>query len=155
VYAGLKQEARAKEDFGKAEDLCPKSAVVCVLRGRANAILGKTRAAQDDFLKAMKLDDKEPAGFRELAWLLASSPNLQEGKRALDCGRAACELTRWDQWQCLDAFALANAANGGFDEACRWGRKALEVAPRDVQPGIEQRLKLYQAGVAPTSVKQR
>ena len=155
LYAERKQEAQAKADFGKAADLCPKSVLVCIFRGRANMALGKTRSAEDDFLKATKLDGKDPAGFRELAWLLATFPTVRDGKRAADFGRTACELTKGSQWQCLDAYALANAADGKFDQAIEIGRKALETAPHDARPEMEQRLKLYQAGVVPTNVKQR
>jgi len=155
LYAERKQEAQAKADFGKAVELCPKSALVCILRGRANAALGKTRSAQDDFLRATKLDAREPAGFRELAWLLATSPTVREGKRAADFGHTACELTKWSQWQCLDSYALANAADGNFDQALEVGRKAHESAPHDARPEMEQRLKLYQAGVVPTNVRRR
>jgi tetratricopeptide (TPR) repeat protein len=155
LHAETKQEAQAKSDFGDAGDLCPKSVLVSVFRGRANALLGKTRSAIDDFLKATKLDSKEPAGFHELAWLLATTPTLNEGKRAADFGRTACELTNWNHWQCLDAYALASAANASFEEAVKWGTKALEIAPPDVRPAVEERLKLYRAGVAPANVKRR
>ncbi len=155
LCAEMGQEAQSKAKCGEAADLCPKSALVCVFRGRANALLGKTRAAIDDLLKATKLDSKEPAGFRELARLLATSPTLNEGKRAVDFGHTACQLTDWKQWQSLDAYALANAKNGTFEEAVKWGQKTLEIAPYDVRPGLEERLKLYQARVVPTNVKSR
>jgi tetratricopeptide (TPR) repeat protein len=155
LYAQQKQEAQSQADQGKAAELCPKSALVYVFRGRANAALGKTRPAIDDFLRATKLDSKEPAAFRELAWLLASSPTLGQAARAVEFGRTACDLTEWNQWQCLDAYALANAADGKFEVAIETGRKAHDLAPYNVRPEIEQRLKLYQAGVVPQHVLQR
>jgi tetratricopeptide (TPR) repeat protein len=155
LYAQQKQEAQSQADQGKAAELCPKSALVYVFRGRANAALGRTRPAVDDFLRATKLDSKEPAAFRELAWLLASSPTLGQAARAVEFGRTACDLTKWNQWQCLDAHALANAADGRFEVAIETGRKARDLAPYNVRPEIEQRLKLYQAGVVPQLVLQR
>lgn len=155
VYAEKGQEGQTKAKCGEAADLCPKSALVCIFRGRANAMLGKTRAAIEDLLKATRLDSRESAGFRELARLLATSPTLNEGKRAVDFGHTACQLTDWKQWQSLDAYALANAKNGTFEEAVKWGQKTLEIAPYDARPGLEERLKLYQARVVPTNVKSR
>jgi tetratricopeptide (TPR) repeat protein len=155
VYAQRKQEAQSQADQGKATELCPKSAVVYIFRGRANAALGKARPAIDDLLRATKLDNKEPAAFRELAWLLASSPTLGQAARAVEFGRTACELTQWNQWQCLDAYALANAADGKFPLAIETARKAHDLAPHNIRSEIEQRLKLYQAGVVPQDLLRR
>jgi tetratricopeptide (TPR) repeat protein len=155
LYAQQKQEAQSQADQGKAAELCPKSALVWIFRGRANAALGKSRSAVDDFLRATKLDSKEPAAFRELAWLLASSPTLGQTARAVEFGRTACDLTKWNQWQCLDAYALANAADGKFPLAIATARNAHDFAPYNVRPEIEQRLKLYQAGVVPQNMHQR
>lgn len=155
LAAGKKQGPQTQADSGYAEKLCPKSALVRILTGRANALLGKIGPAVDDFEKATTLNGKEPAGFRELAWLLATTPTLNQGKRAADYGRKACELTDWNHWQCLDAYALACAASASFEEAVKWGQKSLETAPQDARPALEQRLKLYQAKSMPTNVKHR
>ncbi len=155
LYAQRKQEAPSQADQGKAAELSPKSSLVCIFRGRANAALGKTRPAIDDLLRATKLENKEPAAFRELAWLLASSPTLGQAARAVEFGRTACELTQWNQWQCLDAYALANAADGKFPLAVETARKAHGLAPNNMRSEIEQRLKLYQAGVVPQNVLNR
>lgn len=155
MQAQREQESPARADIVKANEFYPNSVVVCVLRGRANMALGRSRAARDDFLRATRLDSQEPTGFRKLAWLLASSPTSGSGQRATYYSRIACELTDWNQWQSLDAYALANAAEGDFERAIEMGRRARDAAPPAVLPGIQQRLELYQAGVAPTNVRQR
>ena len=155
VHAEREQEARARADFVKANEFHPNSLVVSILRGRANVALGRSRAARDDFLRAIRLDNQDPTGFRKLAWLLANSSSPDSGKGAAYYARIACELTDWNHWQSLDAYALANAAEGNFERAIEVGQRARDGAPPEVRPGIEQRLKLYQAGVAPTNVRQR
>jgi tetratricopeptide (TPR) repeat protein len=155
LHAQRNQEAQAKADYTKAAELCPKSVLVCIFRGRANTWLGKTRPALEDFRRATQLDDKHPDAFREFDWLLASSPGVRDGRRAVDLGRIACDLTDWNQWQCLDTYALANAADGNFESAIENGRKALDLAPFHVRPEIQQRLALYQVREVPQDVIHR
>ncbi len=155
LHAERKQETEARADYARAAEILPRSSLMYVFRGRSNALLGRTRAALDDFRRATQLDSKHPAAYRKAAWLLASSPGMQEGRRAVDLSRIACELTDWNQWQCLDAFALANAADGNFELAMEKAREARDLAPRNVRSEIENRLELYQAGVVPQNVIHR
>ena len=153
AHVKMNHEKEAMADVAAALDRRPKSALAYIVRGRAYAAFGRGRSALDDFIKATKLDKQEPAGYREAAWLLATSPTLGDGPRAVHFGRTACELTEWGQWRCLDTYAIACAAADGFDEAVKWATKAIETAPPEVQGELARRLKLYQSDVAPTELK--
>lgn len=50
----------------------------------------------------------------------------------------------WREWSCLDTLAAAYAANGDFDKAVRWQKKAIEVAPKRIQDDLRSRLQLYE-----------
>jgi len=153
VHTEMNQEKEAMADLAGALDRRPKSALPYIVRGRAYSTFGRNRSALDDYVKATKLDEKEPAGYREASWLLATSPTLRDGPRAVRFGRTACELTEWRQWRCLDTYAIASAAAGGFEEAVKWATRAVEIAPAEVREELEHRLKLFRADAAPTSLK--
>jgi tetratricopeptide (TPR) repeat protein len=153
VFTLQRQEKPAMADFAKAVEIRPKLATLYIYRGLANAEFSTERTALSDFLKATNLDPKEPAGFREAAWIYASSSTLRVEPRANELGRTACDLTEWNDWRCLETYALAKAIEGDFPEAIRWADKAFELAPATVRPEIDRRRQLYQTQVVPTSLE--
>jgi len=77
----------------------------------------------------------EPAGLNAIAWMLltAESPKIGEAeyKVAHKAIALACEITGWKDWSLLDTYALAAYKLGHKNEAIKWQKKAIELAPED------------------------
>jgi tetratricopeptide (TPR) repeat protein len=82
------------------------------------------------------------------AWLLATSryESGRDGVRAVEAARAACELTEWRAWGCVEALAAAYAECGDFESADKYQTLAEELAatgPSDARHAAARRHALY------------
>ena len=93
-------------------------------------------------------DDPRPHGG--LADLYATCPDstLRDGKKAVEHGHRACELSQWKNPHALDTLASAEA--GDFASAIHREKTALQDAIFNARMGTEARarLQLYEAGQA-------
>ena len=110
------------------------------------------------FQRAVQLDPGD-AKFRgdlvitmnDLAWSLATSANanIRDGKRAVQLGERACELTEYKQTIFIGTLAAAYAEAGRFDDAVATAQKAIATAQRQEETNLVQRnqefLQLYLA----------
>jgi len=81
------------------------------------------------------------------AWLRATCPNpaFRDGQQAVVDGKAACNLTPWDDRGYIDTLAAAYAEGSDFDTAIKYEQKAISKTPDpDKIKGAQQRLALYQ-----------
>jgi tetratricopeptide (TPR) repeat protein len=140
--------AGALEDYTAALRLNPTDLATYHSRGRVHAALGNYEQAIADNLEALKLRPGEPRTCNNLAWLWATCPRpeLRDAPRALETIRAACAAVGEEDAGYLDTLAAAHAACGQFEEAVRWQRRAMELAPEQERPDYEPRLRLYEAG---------
>ncbi len=109
-------------------------------RGDGYLNLGKHAEAIEDLTSAMELQPptnsdeqlkKSRAGIlNNLAWVLATSPEdkLRDGKRAVQLGTQACELTDYKAPHILSTLASAYAEAGDFENAMKWSSKSVEIA---------------------------
>jgi tetratricopeptide (TPR) repeat protein len=103
-----------------------------------------------DYSKAIELDPNYAGAYERLAWVLATAPQdeLRDGKKAVDYANKACELTEWENADCLATLSAAFAEAGDFKDAIQWQMKALQ-APELEQNKAEQyrqRLKMFEEG---------
>jgi hypothetical protein len=90
--------------------------------------------------------------MRELAWLLATDPDVKvrDGQEAVRLAEGACDLTQYRQYWVVDVLAAAYAESGQFGKAVETAKKAVDLARAVGQPSaerdIQKRLELYQAG---------
>jgi tetratricopeptide (TPR) repeat protein len=138
----------ALADLTAAIALEPGDLVGYHSRGRLHAQLGRYAEAIADNLEALKLRPGDARTCNNLAWLWATCPRaeLRDGPRAVEHARTACEATGWQDPGYLDTLAVAYAACGQFEEAVRWQRKAVELAPEAEREGYAARLRLFESG---------
>ncbi len=114
------------------------------LQGKAPEALAAWRAV-------LRIDPDHVAVLRQMAWVLATSPDssLRDGAEAVALAERAARLAGGRQPAVLDTLAAAYAEAGRFPEAVQIATQLVELArsqnPRMVQ-ALEARLALYQAG---------
>lgn len=141
VRNGMAQFAQAlKRDQGLA--------IIYVFRGHSYVVQEKYSQAAGDFKIAVQLAAGAPEAHEAYARLLATCPHqtVRNGRKAVEHATTACELTRWESWFCLDTLATAYAEAGQFDTALEYAGRALQLAPKESQLGLRQKMSLYQAG---------
>jgi serine/threonine-protein kinase len=128
--AALHDYDQAVADFVRAARLDPKSTYARHDRGRAVA----------DRLKAIRRNPRHAAVYNDLAWYWAACPEegRRDGVRALAMAVRACQLSRWDDWDCLKTLAAAHVELGPVrrgrpvGDPCpprRAGREAAHLPP--------------------------
>ena len=139
------QSRRAIEVFSRVLTLDPQNSLA--LRGRADAYLnvGEHRQAVADYEVVVKLSEADSGVHNNFAWVLATSTEdgIRDGKRALEMGLKACELTEYQQAHILSTLAAAYAESGDFDNAVKWSRKSVELGDPDIQEQLQQELESY------------
>ncbi|HWB59489.1 MAG TPA: hypothetical protein VG733_08355, partial [Chthoniobacteraceae bacterium] len=141
---------KALAQFDQVVALQPKTDGSYGLRADVRAHLKDYAGALADYSQATLLDPADPGNWRDLAWLLATCPNakVRDGKRAVEAARKACELSRWQDADDVDALAAALAESGDFAGAVKFEQWYLTL------PGVKDgdalsaksRLAGYQVG---------
>jgi len=103
-----------------------------------------------DILIDQHLGD-QPSGLNAIAWMIltAESKNIGEAdyKIAHKAIAIACEKTQWKDWSLLDTYALAAFKMGQTEQAIKWQKKAIALAPKsnkDALAELNGRLAEYQ-----------
>jgi tetratricopeptide (TPR) repeat protein len=117
---------------------------------RALTRRGELREATDHHREALRLAPDWPLPMTELAWLLATSPEVLAPGEALRLADRAVTLTGHRNVAALDALAAAYAATGRFDDAVRTETEALALADEagadEVASELRLRINLYGNG---------
>ncbi len=120
---------------------------VFAFRGRADAYLnvGAHQEAIADYEVAIKAAADDGGILNNFAWVLATSPDdaLRDGKRAIELGTKACELTEYKQAHILSTLAAAYAETGDFENARKWSEKAVELSDESMKEALQQELESY------------
>jgi tetratricopeptide (TPR) repeat protein len=112
------------------------------LRARGDALLsiGKHAEAIKDYNVAVKLKPDDHGILNNLAWVLATSPvdALRDGKRSIELGTKACEVTKYEMPHILSTLAAGYAETGDFETAIKWSTKAVELGRDKLKDQLEQ-----------------
>lgn len=97
-------------------------------------------------------DNSDLAGIlNNLAWVLATSPkdDIRNGKRSVELGLRACELTSYKEAHILSTLAAGYAESGDMTNAIKWAEKAVqagEAESSEQTDQLKQELDSYKAG---------
>jgi membrane protease YdiL (CAAX protease family)/tetratricopeptide (TPR) repeat protein len=141
----LNKPDKALADYNKAIQLKPDFAWPYALRAWVYKARGEYKPAIADWTKAGELEPQAAENYRLLAWLRATCPEAvhRNGAKAVEYATKACELTNWQDADCLLPLAAAHAESGRFDEAVKWQERAMELAPG--RAGHTYLLELYRS----------
>ena len=110
---------------------------------------GKNDAAISHYRKAAQNKPDLLELYNNLAWLLATAPNLddRQGREAVRYAIIAAKATDYSEPAILDTLAAAYAEAGQFQEAVQTAEKGIKLArssqQEELATKIEQRLQLY------------
>lgn len=137
----------AAHDAQRACQTAPTYADAYVLRGMAARSIGRWSDALRDFEIAAELEPTNPAPHRETAWLYAAWADaaVRDGRRAMEAAERACNLTNWEDYESLAAWAAAEAEFGDFAAASESQQKAIAAAPAVYRERMRTTLAEYQA----------
>jgi len=114
--------------------------------------MGRTREAILAYREALRWHPDMPQSLYSLAWIKATHSNeaFRDGEEAIKLAERLCQITNYNKPLFLDALAAAYAEAGRFSEAVKTARQGLDLVwqsgPKELVPGIKERLKLYQNG---------
>jgi len=91
--------------------------------------IGKYDKALADLDEVLRFAPSSARALRERAWLLATCPDakIRNGDLAVISATRACELTDWNEPQCLTTLAAACSEAGDFGGAVKWQQKAVDL----------------------------
>lgn len=138
---------RAAERFETALRYDPDHAEAHNNLGRVYALLGRDREAIEQYRRALDSPDPPPITWRNLAWLLATTPDpdLADGREAVRLAERYAAAVATETWQSASTLAAACARAGDFDRAIQVERRALDLAPPERRGEEEARLETYRA----------
>ncbi len=149
---GRLQDAIAS--FKEAVRINPSWAEAHVQLGIVLTTQGMLAEAIAHYRQALSLRPYDPIALNNLAWLLATtaSPQLRDGKEAVQLAERACALTGYRETVFVGTLAAAYAEAGQFDKAVETARRACELAVAQGQTNLllrnQQLLELFKAGQA-------
>ena len=150
AYALCKQGNMREGDrwFTEAKNQDKKYWVIPLIRGWSYLERNKYSAAKADFQMAIQLSKNTPQAevYEVMALLLAACRNdsVRNGEKAVQYAAKACDLTKNQDWICLDTLAAAHAEAGDFDSSLKWANRALKFTPAENQEQIRERIEFYQ-----------
>ena len=149
LYLRQREYEKAIADFTEAIRLNHSDARSHRHRAVTHSQIGDYEQALEDLRSSLRIDSNDVEAYNDFAWLLATCPHRRwrDGAKALEHATKAAEITDWQDAGILDTLAAAYAETNQFDRAVEWMRKAIAGTPQRQQPGLLDRLRLYQAGM--------
>ena len=118
----------AEEIYSKLLERRQRNTDVYRSRGDAFLAIGEHAQAIADYDRGLEIDEEDSGILNNLAWLLSTSPfeDVRDGKRAVELATKACELTEFAEAHILSTLASSYAEADDFENALKWGKKAVE-----------------------------
>jgi len=136
----------AADDFRKVIGLSPEGPFV---RSTTSDLLYRRAAADDQWHSdSIRQINPRDSAYYNLAILLAAGPSdVRDAAEARSVAESACQLDEDHYYAFPEALAAVCAAEGDFENACRYQRRAIVLAPdEEREKQLEKQLSDYQAG---------
>ena len=130
----------------------PRYVEASIALGLASLQKGEFKEAIDCWQQALEVKPGQPSVQNNLAWLLATTPemSLRNGAKAVALAEQAKQLTGGSNAAVLHTLAAAYAEAGRYGDATATARRALELAVEqsndDLKSKLPMEIKLYEAG---------
>jgi tetratricopeptide (TPR) repeat protein len=117
---------RAEPDTRRAVELSPRNKDWLYLHATVELRLEKYGSAIQFFKRCADVDSKYAPALYMWAYILSACPddNIRDGKKAVELGTKACELSGWNNYHALDVLAAAFAESGDFTNAVHFATMA-------------------------------
>jgi len=129
----LKQErfVEAIELFEKALRITSTNYAARINLGDAYREVGEIEKAIELYKKTIRVFPDAPEAYNNLADIYTNSdmPAYRRPTQAVQLAEKACQVSRWQIWECVLTLGEAHYAAGNRSEAIRYTRKALEIDP--------------------------
>ncbi len=138
--------------FEKASQLQPDNPLFHHNLGAMRMEKGEFAGARHELELSLKLGLDSPETYNDLAWLLATCPDVKvrDGAQAVILAQHAVDATSGQEPVCLATLAAAKAEIGQYDIASGLVRQALNLAAGHgdsaLTADLQAQLDLYQAG---------
>ncbi len=130
----------ALADYARAIQLNPNFTLAYISRGQTWRQHRDFARAIQEFAEVARREPENALTHMYLARILATcnDASSRNGRWAVDEATRACELTHWQDPDCLDTLAAACAENDDFQNAIKWQTRAIQRL-RQKAPSILQR----------------
>lgn len=99
---------------------------------------------------AINTDPNQPASYVKLSFLYATCPEAEyrNGQLAIQLAEKSCELTTYNNDNCLAVLATAYAECGDFEKAIEYQEKAIKLVAKEDATEYAKRLEAFKAHIA-------
>lgn len=148
IYAADEQPNRAIKLYNEVIKLDEGNYRALIGRADAYLALGKHAEAKADFESCYKINQEDDHLLNNYSWLLSTSTDdsIRDGKKALELGLKASEVTEYKQSHILSTLAAAYAETGDFEKAKEWSKKAVEMSEGENKDSLKKELESYEQG---------
>jgi tetratricopeptide (TPR) repeat protein len=146
-YIADNRPRKAIELFNQMIETDPESWQARRARADAYLSVGRHAEAIADYEFALKAEPEDSHMLNNLAWVLATSTDdsIRNGKRAVEIGLKACEVTKYAKPHILSTLAAAYAESGDWENALKWSSKAVELnkEEEEISDQLQKELNSY------------
>ena len=141
----IEEYSSALNDLAKVACDAPEHYMIASCRGHLHELLHHWPQAIEDYELACALSSTETAARVAIARLQAGCPDesVRNATAALSNASSVCAQLNWEDWIAISVLGAAYSEANDFENAVKYARMALELAPEQEKPERLQRIAQY------------